>query len=346
MKWTWKKGLALAAPLSTLALIGCGPGGDGLEARPETELGTSSAALTVYEQAAVNTAHTSADCASLGDFYWEVGDGAAKRFGFSRGTSFTETTVLPLASASKWLYASAYVQSKGYANLTNAEKKRLNFTGGFIEGNDLNLCGDPGTTVSVCYGPGYKDVSYRILQDGKFFYDGGHMQKLAVDDMGWRTGTGFASVTDWLNNQLGTSFPESDNAVAVAGGFRGSAAHYRLFLQKLLNAQYAMSVRLNADDVPAWPGGAHVTFTPWRGELPVHYGLGHWIEREPVNGTITVTGHSSPGKFGFYPWVNAGRSQYMLLARARNDSTSFEGQMSRECAHRIRVAYVMGVTQP
>ncbi len=345
MKRTWKTALTLAGPWSTLALIGCGAGGEGLEGQPGTDLGTSGAALTVYEQAAVNTANTSQDCASLGDFYWEVGDAAAKRFGFSRGASVTETTVMPLASASKWLYASAYLQEKGYLNLTAAQKKRLNFTGGFIEGNDLNICGEPGTTVAVCYGPGYKDVSYRLFQDGKFFYDGGHMQKLAVDDMGGRTGTGFASVTDWLNNQLGTGFPESASAVAVAGGFRGSAAHYRLFLQNLLNSQYTMSVRLNADDVPAYPGGANVTYTPWRGDLPVHYGLGHWIEREPVNGAITVTGHSSPGKFGFYPWVNASRSQYMLLARARNDSATFEGQMSRECAHRIRVAYSTGVTQ-
>ena len=151
MKRTWKTGLVVAGQVSSLALIGCGPA-DGLEGQAETEPGTSSAALTVKEQAAVNTANTSADCASLGDFYWEIGDGAAKRFGFSRGSTVAETTVLPLASSSKWLYASAYLQEKGYLNLTAAQKKRLNFTGGFIEGNDLNICGEPGTTVAVLHG--------------------------------------------------------------------------------------------------------------------------------------------------------------------------------------------------
>ncbi|WP_257455794.1 hypothetical protein [Archangium lipolyticum] len=331
MKRTWKTGHILAGGLSMLGLI----------ALP----GTSHAALTVYEQAAVDTANSAPACTSLGDFYWEVGNGTAKRFGFSRGSNVSETTVMPLASASKWLYASAYLQSKGYANLSTAEKKRLNFTSGYLERTDT-ICGDAGTTVSDCYGPSYKDVSYRILQDGHFFYDGGHMQKLALDDMGGRTGTGLVSVIDWLNAQLGTSLPQTPSAVAVAGGFWGSAAHYRVFLQKLLGNQYAMSVRLNADAVPAYPGGPGVTYTPWTAAGQAYYGLGHWLERESVNNAWSVTGHSSPGMFGFYPWVDAGKSQYMLLARARLNTTGGEGELSRACAHEIRKAYELGVPRP
>lgn len=326
MKQAWKTGLILAGGL--------------LMASP----GTSRAALTVYEQAAVDTANTSPDCTSLGDFYWEVGNGTAKLFGFSRGSSVTETTVMPLASASKWLYATAYVQSKGYVNLSEAEKKRLNFTSGYLESTNAT-CGDAGTTVSACYGPSYKNVSYQLLQDGHFFYDGGHMQKLALDDMGARTGTGLASIIDWLNAQLGTSLPQSPSAVAVAGGFWGSAAHYRVFLRNLLNNQYAMSVRLNADAVPAWPGGPGVTYTPWKvGQAA--YGLGHWVERELVSDAWRVTGHSSPGLFGFYPWVEAGKSQYMILARLRVNDAGGEGELSRICAHQIREAYELGVPQP
>lgn len=347
MRRIWNAGSILAGSLSALALIGCGPRGERIEGRPETDLGTPRANLTVYEQAAVDTANTSPDCTSLGDFYWEAGNGAGKQFGFSRGSSVTETTVMQLASASKWLYASAYVQSKGYENLSAAEKQRLNFTSGYLEGaGRMTICGDAGTTVAECYGPSYKNVSYRPLQTGRFYYDGGHMQKLALDDMGQRTGMGLASVMDWLNGQLGTSLPETPSAVAVAGGFRGSAEHYRLFLQKLLNAQYAMSVLLDADAVPAWPGGPGVAYTPAPEGLEFHYGLGHWIERELVNGTWTVVGHSSAGAFGFYPWVNAGRSQYMLLARSRWSLSGREGDMSRVCAHQILKAYETGNPQP
>ncbi|PTL77181.1 hypothetical protein [Vitiosangium sp. GDMCC 1.1324] len=344
MKWTWKTGLIPVGGLLALGSIGCGPGGNGLEGLSDTNLGTSRAALTVYEQAAVDTANTSPDCTSLGDFYWEIGSGTAKLFGFSRGSTVSETTVLPLASASKWLYASAYVQSKGYVNLGAAEKKQLNFTSGYLESTDDVTCGDVGTTVSECYGSDYKNVSYHSGEDGNFFYDGGHMQKLATDDMGWRSGTGVASVVSWLNGQLGTSLPESSGAVAVAGGFRGSAAHYRVFLQKLLTNQYAMSVRLTADAVPAYPGGPGVSNTPWvSGQA--YYGLGHWLERELVSDVWRMTGHSSPGLFGFYPWVDAGKSQYMLLARARLIGPEHEGEQSRVCAHKIRKAYELGVPQ-
>jgi hypothetical protein len=344
MKTMWTTGFGLAGGVLALGLIGCGPASEGLDGAPDTATGTARAALTVYEQAAVDTANTSSACASLGDFYWEGGTGTAKRFGFSKGGTVTETTVMPLASASKWLYASAYVQSKGYANLTPAEKKRLNFTSGFLERNDVP-CNDPGTSISACYGASYKDVSYRILQDGNFFYDGGHMQKLAMEDMGARLGTGLASVVDWLNNQLDTSLPQTPGAVAVAGGFWGSAAQYRVFLQKLLTNQYAMSSRLTADTVPAYAGGPGVTYTPWTSGR-ADYGLGHWLERESFGGLWLVTGHSSPGKFGFYPWVDADKSQYMLLARARFNGAGSEGELSRACAHAIRKAYVSGTPQP
>ena len=346
MKRNGKTQFLSVCGLLALGIIGCGPGEEGGPG-PEADVasGTAQAALTVYEQAAVDTANSSASCTSLGNFYWELGNGTAPLFGFSKGTSVAATTVIPIASASKWLYAGAYLQAKGYANLTVEEKKRLNFTSGFIDANST-LCGDPGTTVSDCYGPAYKDVSFRSIAHGKYFYNGGHMQKLALDDIGSRKGTGVLSVVDWLNNQLGTTLAESDSSVAVAGGFSGSAAHYRVFLMKLLNNQYELSTRLTADAVPAYNGGPNVAFTPWSGTGQAYYGLGHWIERDLVNGVWTVTGHSSPGAFGFYPWVNAAKTRYMVLARNRQLFGDEEGEKSRVCAQAIRKAYETGVAQP
>ncbi len=171
------------------------------------------------------------------------------------------------------------------------------------------------------------------------------MQKLALDDIGARKGTGLASVMDWVNNRLGTTLPESDSDVAPAGGFSGSAAHYRVFLMKLLNNQYELSSKLTVDAVPAWQGGSSVSFTPWTAGQ-AYYGLGHWIEGETVNGVWTLTGHSSPGAYGFYPWVNAARTRYMVLARNRQFLGDEEGEKSRACAQTIRKAYELGVAQP
>ncbi len=41
--------------------------------------------------------------------------------------------------------------------------------------------------------------------------------------------------------------------------------------------------------------------------------------------------------------MDAGKSQYMLLARARNTGAGGEGELSRACAHAIREAYALGV---
>ena len=151
----------------------------------------------MYEQAAQDTANNAVSCKPLGNFYWELGNGTGPLYGLSKGSGVTATTVMPIASASKWLYVGAYVQSKGYANLTPDEKKRLNFTSGYLDEN-TTLCDAAGTTVSACYGAAFKDVTYRLLQNGRFFYNGGHMQKLALDDIGARKGTAASPESRWM----------------------------------------------------------------------------------------------------------------------------------------------------
>ncbi|AEI67108.1 hypothetical protein [Corallococcus macrosporus] len=335
------KRLIGACALWTMGAVGCGHPEVALDS-DEGRHGSSRAALTSHEQAALDTAHNAASCTSLGSFYWEIGTGAGPLYGFSKGSGVTATTTMPLASASKWLYAAAYVQSKGYERLTADEKRQLNFTSGFID-EKLSLCNAEGTSVFNCYGPSFMDVSYRPLEEGRFFYNNGHMQRLALVDMPLRRGTGLASVTDWLNPLLGTTFPEADSDVAVAAGFTGSAAQYRVFLMKLINNEYALSAKLTVDAVPAWSGGPDVSYTPW-GAGEAYYGLGHWIEGEGSGGAWTLTGHSSPGAFGFYPWVNATRTQYMLLARVRLLGRD-DGEKSRACAQAVRAAYATGVAQ-
>lgn len=43
--------------------------------------------------------------------------------------------------------------------------------------------------------------------------------------------------------------------------------------------------------------------------------------------------------------MDAGKSQYMLLARARSNSGGGEGELSHVCAHDIRRAYELGIPQ-
>ena len=67
-----------------------------------------------------------------------------------------------------------------------------------------------------------------------------------------------------------------------------------------------------------------------------HYSLGHWVEDDPAVGDGAF---SSAGAFGFYPWVDAGRQFYGVLARSAADG----GQPSMECGRLIRRAWLDGL---
>jgi hypothetical protein len=69
-----------------------------------------------------------------------------------------------------------------------------------------------------------------------------------------------------------------------------------------------------------------------------HYSIGHWVEDDPVVGDGAF---SSPGAFGFYPWVNATRSNYGILARKVDGGW----YASAQCGRQIRKAWVTAVPQ-
>ena len=74
-----------------------------------------------------------------------------------------------------------------------------------------------------------------------------------------------------------------------------------------------------------------------------HYSLGHWVEDDP---TVGDGAFSSPGKFGFYPWIDASKSWYGVIAR--NDvvnvySTDPKKQpyvTSVACGRKMRAAWL------
>jgi hypothetical protein len=68
------------------------------------------------------------------------------------------------------------------------------------------------------------------------------------------------------------------------------------------------------------------------------YSLGHWVESDPRVGDGAF---SSPGAFGFYPWIDAGRSHYGILARVASNGA----RGSALCGRQIRKAWSTGVAQ-
>jgi hypothetical protein len=80
--------------------------------------------------------------------------------------------------------------------------------------------------------------------------------------------------------------------------------------------------------------------------LAWHYSYGHWVEDEPGTGDGAF---SSPGKFGFYPWIDASKTYYGIVAR--EDLTpggtiqTAPYYQSALCGRAIRKALLTGVAQ-
>jgi len=69
-----------------------------------------------------------------------------------------------------------------------------------------------------------------------------------------------------------------------------------------------------------------------------HYSVAHWVEDDPKVGDGAF---SSPGAFGFYPWIDASKSYYGVVARAAPNGA----WASVQCGRLIRKAWLVGKSQ-
>ncbi len=293
-------------------------------------------------QAAKTTAETGKVCRPARPFYWEIGD-AGKTLASGRvGVRAPQAdTLLPVASASKWIYA-AYVAELRAGKLTEEDIEFLTMRSGYTRFKRC-LSSD---TVNTCLGTltnGKQDAATK----GKFFYSGGHMQKHA----------GLIGLGDLDNHMLaaqmrkvlGTSAPVSYNQPQLAGGAVSSATAYADFLRKLLGGKLALSSMLGSHAVCTNPATCEMALsTPTSARTNWHYSLGHWVEDDPQTGDGAF---SSPGLFGFYPWIDASRSYYGIIARSSLLGALLRGEgvkpalESAECGRQIRKAWDTGAVQ-
>jgi CubicO group peptidase (beta-lactamase class C family) len=315
---------AAAALLATL-LAACGGGGDPGAPLPSDPERT--AAATATAQSASN------DCAAIHPFYWEVGHASARvASGSVGGSTYTATTTMNIASASKWLYAAHAVQQRNGVP-TDSDIKFLTFRSGYTS---FSIC-LPGHTVDSCLA--FQDNGvYTAANDGRFFYNGGHMQKHAsVSGLGALDNAGLANA---LHATLGSDIALAYSQPQPPGGVVTSADDYARFLRKLLRNELQLGALLGAHAVctnPATCPGA--VSTPISGSESWHYALGHWVEDDPAVGDGAF---SSAGAFGFYPWIDAGRRYYGIVARRDSAGTGHE---SVRCGRLIRKAWLSGVAQ-
>lgn len=280
--------------------------------------------------AAQSAAETSDPCRAVQPFYWSIGDAhgvlADGRVGVRAPTA---TTQMPIASASKLVYAALVAQQR-QGRLTDDDVRFLTFTSGYTH---FRACRRR-QTVGECEAMG-RNAELDPSTEGKFEYDGGHMQRHAVlDGLGSLDDAGLAQA---VNEALGTSFRYLQPQ--LAGGIATSAADYGDFLRRIVDGQLQMKALLGTHAVCTNPQTcASAAASPFTAG-DVHYSIGHWVEDDrDGDGAF-----SSAGAFGFYPWIAHDETTWGILARfAPSFDGAKAGTASLMCGRQIRAAWASG----
>jgi hypothetical protein len=310
-------------------------------------------------KAAHLTAEKNPLCQAIEPFFWEIGDATADIASGSVGVNssgapITASTEMNIASSSKWLYSTYVTQVRGAAaNLTDDDVNFLHMTSGYANmgqqgTSEAGTCpsSDNPDTINVCLtliNP-FDDLPNDYQNPafiGSFVYDAGHDENHA---------SLFTTIGNTPNNllgrtiaaQLGPNVKLSYSQPLLAGGANMTPASYAHMLQHILAGTLAMNQALGIDPVCTLPSAtcnAQSTPLPWAW----HYSIGHWVEDDP---SVNDDGaFSSPGAQGFYPWIEAGKQYYGLLARVTRPNDQPAGEESVQCGQMIRLAWDTGVEQ-
>lgn len=304
-------------------------------------------------RAAIATANSSAACVAIQPFYWEIGNfNWALAGGTASTTGATEpaaNTLMLIASASKWIFG-AYVAELRAGNLTANDVAALTMRSGYT-GLRYASCikllkaNQDSETVHECFVADNltgKNDDFDASAVGKFHYNGGHFQWLADGDLGLGA-THNASLQATLSTKLGSDWKFSYDSPQLAAGVQANANGYAAFLRKILKGELRMRELLGQNAVCTNPATCpDANYAPIPGTESWHYSLGHWVEDDPVVGDGAF---SSPGAFGFYPWIDADKAYYGVLARHESVSITDKDPVAVEsvsCGRTIRKAWATG----
>ena len=296
------------------------------------------------------TAEKSAACVAAQPFYWEIGDAAQPLAGGQAGDGAPgRRTAMAIASASKWVYG-AFVAERRQGQLTAEDVKFLHFHSGYTYSH---VCRQH-QSVAACQAS-LINGSGRLnpATENRFDYNGGHMQQHAVlMGLGSRGPDGLAlALRQALAPALGTDWRFDDSQAMPAGGGQTSAADSSRLLRAMMSGQLQLGALLGKQAVCTNPQvcPAAAVKTPIPPTESWHYSLGHWVEDDPQVGDGSF---SSPGAFGFYPWISADRSLYGIVAREQRRGTLGDDPgdkpavASVSCGREIRAAWREGRPRP
>ncbi len=294
--------------------------------------------------AAMRVANDSPECRAIEPFYWEIGDRDRVRVSGAEGRGAPDAhTHMPIASATKWMFA-AYVAEKRQGRLTPADISALTMQSGYTSFRHAScIRALPARrrtqTVAECFDH-ENNAHYEAKNEGRFFYNGGHFQHLAVASLGLG-GMNNEALAAEFQKMLALPAQPGFGSPQLGGGINTSAADYAVFQRALLKKDLWLGSLLGSHAVCAAPTQCrNAIYTPVPSQWRWHYSLGHWVESDPATGDGAF---SSAGAFGFYPWIDRQQRFYGVIARKEVAKKS--GFASVECGRRIRSAF-LGALSP
>ena len=272
-------------------------------------------------------AENNPNCTAIAPFYYELGDGSGSLTSGSVGGVYRAATLMPIASSSKWLYG-AYVAEMRRGNLSADDVRYLTFKSGYVS---FTSCAQSDSVGSCAASGTNGQLSASAV--GKFFYSGGHMQVHAAQLMGLAAMENGALASE-INRGLSLAASSNDfrySQPQLAGGIATTPTVYASFLRRLLNKQLVQATQLNAHAVCTNPLTCSAAlYTPFPANESPNYAIGHWVE----DATISDGAYSSAGLFGFYPWIDATKTLYGIIARV--DAGARSGGESVACGRVLR----------
>ena len=310
--------------------------------------GYAAAPTPMSTSAATWTAQNNNLCTGLTSYYWEIGDANGRAISASQNSGsapVTATTVMSIASASKWVYSTSVVQSRGSAaNLSSSDIDFLHFTSGYTNMGNYTpgeqSCPQTGT-VNQCLAQNASYGTQNPQTIGVFDYDSGHMEVHASQNgLG---NDGVRLLQSAVQQQIGNDINIAYSQPLLAGGIYTTGNDYALMLRKILGKKLSMHDALGTSPVctsmrsPCYSANSPIP-EAW------HYSIGHWVEDDPA--TYGDGAFSSAGAFGFYPWIDAGKTYYGIIGREDAASGGEQGgYASAQCGRLVRHAWMTGVNQ-
>jgi CubicO group peptidase (beta-lactamase class C family) len=326
----------VALVLCSIALVGCKRRVS--EVTASATLSPSASAHAAAAAAARAVADQNPSCTELGAFYWEIGDVEGAIASGSRGVRFSASTRIDIASASKMVWG-AYVLERFRTQPDKIDLRAMRMLSGHT---DFTNCVGAETVSSCCAKRGASGGTNCALVASEvdhYHYGGGHFEAYAMElGLGALDSAELASEYRkvlGIDPELGFKTPQP------AGGMESTAEAYAHFLRRVLSGALALGHHLGEHAVCAHPGDCPAAdFSPVPEDW--HYSYGHWVEDDPRTGDGSF---SSPGAFGFYPWIDRSKRFYGILARESAEGVTGPTERtpywrSVECGRAIRRAFL------